>query len=150
MVKALDKKWLVFYTKPRAEKKTDELLKKLGFNSYLPVQTILRQWSDRKKKVITPLFNSYIFVNEHESRIPDILQVPGVVWNIRYLDKPAILRDEEMNTIRRFIETGYFIETTSANELLKKGDKVEIIDGPLRGMIGILTKEYNEEKFSTQ
>jgi len=140
-------KWLVFYTKSRTEKKVYDYLQKFGFESFLPLHTVLRQWSDRKKKVEVPLFNSYIFVHEPESRIMDVLQVPGIVCNVRHNGKPAVMRQKEIDTIKRFLETGYLIESLPVEDL-KKGDRVEVLDGPLRGMEGILTQEYNEEKFS--
>ena len=144
---ALEPKWLVFYTRARAEKKTLEYLKKAGFEAYLPLVTQIRQWSDRKKKVEVPLFNSYIFVLDNESKIPDILKVPGISWNIRHNGQPAELRQEELDTIKMFIETGLLIETNDA-EFLKIGDQVEIMGGPLRGMVGILRSDYSETKFS--
>lgn len=139
--------WLVFYTKSRAEKKTEELLRKNGYEPYLPLQRVLRQWSDRKKKVDVPLFNSYIFVRDYEYNIPKILQIPGIVWNIRHNDRPAILRDKDMEVIKRFIETGLLIET-GAPEDLQPGDPVKLLDGPLRGLTGIIDSEYNPTKFS--
>src|SRR5690349_12724362 len=96
-VNSSDKKWLVFYTKSRHEKKVKELLEKNGMEVFLPMQRQLRQWSDRKKKVEVLLFNSYIFVFETESKIPEILAVPGVAWNIRYNNKPAQLHAKELD-----------------------------------------------------
>lgn len=75
----IEKKWLVFYTKSRAEKKTLEYLLKFGFNAWLPTHKVLRQWSDRKKKVEVPLFNSYIFVKDIEANISEILKGKSVV-----------------------------------------------------------------------
>lgn len=141
------KKWLVFYTKARWEKKVKSYLEKFGYESYLPLNKVLRQWSDRKKKVDVPLFNSYIFVRENESKIPEILKIPGIAWNIRHNDKPAVLREEELKTIQRFIETGLFMETQSVQDL-RIGDKVEVLDGPLRGVTGVLSGELNEQMFT--
>ena len=144
-----EKKWLVFYTKSRAEKKTQTLLEKFGFEAYLPLQKVLRQWSDRKKKVEVPLFNSYIFVYDIESNISEILKTPGISWNIRHNGKPAELREREMATIKRFLESGLTIEISSAQNL-EKGDEVKIIDGPMKGAIGFLSGEYNEQKFTIE
>ena len=47
----IEKNWLVFYTKARSEKAVEKNLRKFGFEPYLPIQKVLRQWSDRKKKV---------------------------------------------------------------------------------------------------
>lgn len=144
-----DKKWLVFYTKSRSEKAAHEFLLKFGFESYFPLQKVLRQWSDRKKKVEVPLFNSYLFVYDIEASIPEILKTPGLSWNIRHNGKPAFLREKELQTIKRFIESGLTIDIESAQDL-EKGDQVKIMDGPMRGAIGFLSGEYNEQKFTIE
>jgi transcriptional antiterminator NusG len=143
------KHWYVFYTKSRQEKKVRELLQKNGYEVFLPMQKVMRQWSDRKKKVEVPLFNSYIFVREMEHHIPSVLKIPGLSWNIRYNDKPAILRLEEYKLIQRFITTGLFLETTGVEaDIFKVGDKAKIIDGPLAGMTGVLTGEGKNQRFN--
>jgi len=139
------KKWLVFYTKSRAEKKTLDYLLKFGFDAWLPTHKVLRQWSDRKKKVEVPLFNSYIFVNDIESNIASILKVPGISWNIRYNGKPAVLHPTEQATIQRFIETGLTLET-QAIQPLEQGQQVQVMDGPLKGQVGEVEAAYNEDK----
>jgi transcription antitermination factor NusG len=141
-------KWYVFYTKSRQEKKVFELLTRQGYEVFLPLQTVMRQWSDRKKKVVVPLFNSYIFVKEAEHRIVDILKTPGIAWNIRHNGKPAVLREEEYQLINRFIETGYFMETCGEVDSFKIGDRAKIIDGPLAGVTGILTGKDKDQRFS--
>lgn len=141
-----EKKWLVFYTKSRWEKKVKEYLEKFGFEPFLPTHKVLRQWSDRRKKVEVPLFNSYIFVHDFEHRIRDILQIPGISWNIRHNGKPAMLRQDEKDMIERFVTSGLFMETFSIDDV-EPGDRVKVIDGPLRGAVGILSGDYSEEKF---
>jgi transcription antitermination factor NusG len=140
------KRWLVFYTKSRQEKKVSELLRRRGFEVYLPLQKVVRQWSDRKKKVEVPLFNSYIFVNEEEHRIKDVLQIPGVAWNIRHNDKPAVLHPKELETIKRFIESGLLIEVSGIPEL-RAGDAVEVVDGPLKGLTGHFMRTSAGQRF---
>jgi len=139
--------WFVFYTKSRQEKSVNELLHKRGFESYLPLQTVMRQWSDRKKKVEVPLFNSYIFVSVEEHVIPDVLQIPGIAWNIRLNGKPAILHAKELETIKRFVETGFLLETHSIQEKFEVGDRVKVMDGPLKGVQGKLIENYNKHFF---
>ncbi len=140
-----EKKWLVFYTKSRAEKKTLEYLQKFGFEAWLPMHKVLRQWSDRKKKVEIPLFNSYIFVKDIEANIGEILKVQGISWNIRHNGKPAVLHSTEQATIQRFIETGLTLETQAIQELVQ-GQKVQVMDGLLKGQIGEVEANYNEDK----
>jgi transcription antitermination factor NusG len=141
------KNWLVFYTKSRQEKKVSDLLSRRGFEVFLPLQKVMRQWSDRKKKVEVPLFNSYIFVLESLDKIPSILQTPGVAWNIRHNDKPAILHQKEMEVIKRFISSGLLLESQAVNNLVE-GDPVEVVDGSLKGMLGLLVKTKDGDKFT--
>lgn len=144
----MNKHWYVFYTRSRQEKKVKELLIRSGYEVFLPTQKVMRQWSDRKKKVEVPLFHSYIFVREQPHRIPEILQTPGIAWNIRHNGKPAILRQEEFDLINRFITTGYFMETSGEVESFEVGDRARVVDGPLAGVTGMLTGRDNNQRFS--
>lgn len=137
--------WLVFYTKARHEKKVKDLLDRRGFNVFLPMQKVMRQWSDRKKRVEVPLFNSYIFVAVPEHQITSVLEVPGVSWAIRHNGKPAELHRKEYETIVRFIETGLLLETLPAEEM-DTGEEVTVVDGPLRGLRGYVSGK-NKGKF---
>lgn len=141
------KHWFVFYTKSRQEKKVRDLLLRRGYEVYLPLQKVMRQWSDRRKKVEAPLFNSYIFVHDSEDKIPFILQTPGIAWNIRHNSKPAILHPKEMQTIQRFLDSGLLLESQPYHKL-ETGDLVEVVDGPLKGMIGTLLKVSDRERFT--
>jgi transcription antitermination factor NusG len=143
----MEKKWLVFYTKSRHEEKVRDRLTKGGYEVFLPMQQVMRQWSDRRKKVMVPLFNSYIFVFEGEPVIEEIVKTPGISWNVRHNNKPATLHPKEFESINRFLETGLYIETLSIPDL-KVGDHVEVAEGPLKGISGRLIHTPDGEKFS--
>ncbi|MFP4471735.1 MAG: UpxY family transcription antiterminator [Bacteroidales bacterium] len=129
--RVLPQHWNVIYTAPRAEKRVYERLKELGVHCYLPLYTTLRQWSDRKKKVIVPLFNSYIFVKVAEGEHRSILEVYGVSRFLYYLGKPAVVRQKEIDAIRRFLR-----QTEGYNIRVQRGDNVEISGGPMEGIYG--------------
>ncbi|MCZ8022767.1 MAG: UpxY family transcription antiterminator [Cyclobacteriaceae bacterium] len=143
---AAEKKWLVFYTASRQEKKSADILIADGYEVFLPTQIQVRQWSDRKKKVEVPLFNGYIFVKDIEKKIVEILQTPGIVRNIRHNNKPAVLHEEEYQTILRFLNSGYFVEADH-QEIFDKGEKVKITEGQLKGLEGIITGTGSKKKF---
>ena len=96
--------WYVVYTKPKWEKKVAEQLEKFGIECYCPIIEKVQQWSDRKKKVQVPLFNSYVFVNIEESDRNLVFQSTGVVRYLFWLGKPAIVRDEEIKVIKQWLE----------------------------------------------
>lgn len=142
---AEEKHWFVFYTKSRHEKKVHDLLVRRGYEVFLPLQKVMRQWSDRKKKVVVPLFNSYIFVSIHAHQIQDVLQEPGVAWNIRYNGKPAILHKKEYDLINRFLETGLLLESVPID--FEKGDRVVVMSGALKGIEGAVLRHASGNKF---
>src|SRR5690606_27244913 len=94
--------WYVIYTKPRAEAKVAESLKKLGITVYCPMITEVHRWSDRKKKVSLPLFKSYVFVQLLPKDRNQVFAVPGVVNYLFWLGKPAQVREQEIQTIKKW------------------------------------------------
>jgi len=135
-----DKRWRVLYTKPRAEKRALELLDKQRYHVYLPCTTVVKQWSDRKKKVSEPVFKSYIFINCIESEIFTASHCPHVIGIVKFEGKPAIVRDEEMEAIRRIVAGNEEITVVNNREHLATGQRVNIISGNLKGLSGILTE----------
>lgn len=97
---AEERVWRVFYTFPRAEKKYEQRLSDSGIETYLPKHTVVRQWSDRKKKVVEPLFRNYIFARVDERDRLRALRTDGIVRCVSFQGQPAVVRDEEIEQIR--------------------------------------------------
>jgi len=144
LMKKLDQAaWYAIYTSPRAEKKIQDRLTANGIEVYLPLQRQLRQWSDRKKWVEAPLIPSYLFVNIVDVQRLAVLQVPGVVRFVTLEGKPAQIKPEELDWIRRLLQAKVEIEVSSAPFI--PGDLVEVQSGQLIGFRGELV-EYQSEK----
>ena len=79
-----NKKWYAIYVKSTNEKKVFKTLDDIGIESFLPLITKMKQWSDRRKKVEEPLFRSYLFVNITLSDYYKVLNVNGVVKFISF------------------------------------------------------------------
>jgi transcription antitermination factor NusG len=126
--------WYAIYTRPRSEKKVHKLLSQNGFNSFLPLVTTIRQWSDRKKKVQLPLISSYVFIRINERNLKSILSFNGVSRILKHLGKPAIIKDFEIKNLKILLEDPDNI--TLINDIqLKKGDSVIVEKGPFKGLI---------------
>ena len=97
------KKWLAVYTKPRWEKKIDQIFKDQGIESYCPLNKVHRKWSDRMRMVEEPLFKSYVFVHIHETEEQKVRLINGVLNFVYWLGKPAVIRQIEIDRIRRFL-----------------------------------------------
>ena len=131
-------KWYALYTKPRFEKRVKEELESYGFECYLPLHRSPRVWSDRVKLVDIPLFSSYIFVRCKEFEILPLIRIKGVVRVVFHNGKPALIRDQEINAIKVFIEM-------AKDKVLCSGDEVEILAGTMKsksGMIIMIKKKY--------
>ncbi|TMI70503.1 MAG: UpxY family transcription antiterminator [Bacteroidetes bacterium] len=129
MIPITKKKWYALYTRPRWEKKVADLLEKKKVEVYCPLNKVQKQWADRKKIILEPLFTSYVFVHVTEQEHISIKQTDGVVNFVYWLNKPAVIRHEEIDTIKKFInEYDYVsVEKTQVN----LNDRVRIINGPL-------------------
>jgi len=120
------------------------LLRK-GIEAYLPLQRILRLWSDRKKWVEEPLFRSYIFVNIPQSSYFDVLNTPGIVRYITFEGKAVPIPPKQIDAIRYFLaEEDEFTQVSA--RALPPGTLVEIIRGPLKGLTGELVEAAGKHK----
>lgn len=127
--------WFALYTRPKNEKKVTEQLVKLGIEVYCPLVTQVKQWSDRKKKVATPLISSYVFVNIEEKERDKVFEAFGVVRYLFWLGKPAVIRDEEIYLLKDSLKE--VISTFEISEI-KPGDMMNISRGPFQGKEGIV------------
>jgi transcription antitermination factor NusG len=97
------KSWFVLYTKPRWEKKVYTLLTDNGIEAYCPLSKVRRKWSDRIKWVEEPLFKSYVFVRISQEEQTNVRMVSGVVNFVYWLGKPAVVKNKEIEVIRKFL-----------------------------------------------
>jgi transcription antitermination factor NusG len=97
-------KWLAIYTKPRWEKKVHQLLTDKGVESYCPLNKVKRKWSDRIKTIEEPLFKSYVFVKVTDDDRTRVRLTNGVVNFVYWNGKPAIIKEKEILTIKRFLD----------------------------------------------
>ena len=91
------------YTKPRWEKKVAALLLENGVEHYCPINKVIKQWSDRKKVVFEPLFKGYVFVKLEEKKKWEVKKIAGILNFVYWLGKPAQIREEEIDIIRKFL-----------------------------------------------
>jgi len=128
------KKWLVVYTKPRWEKKVNTSLVKKGIEAYCPLNKVRRKWSDRMKTIEEPLFKSYVFVKVEDAGMTEVRFVDGVLNYVYWNGKPAIVREEEIIEIKKFMSEYEDVEVSSIE--LKPADAVVLNAGVMMGATG--------------
>eukprot|EP01089_Gocevia_fonbrunei_P012947 TRINITY_DN3191_c0_g3_i3.p1 TRINITY_DN3191_c0_g3~~TRINITY_DN3191_c0_g3_i3.p1 ORF type:complete len:160 (-),score=22.24 TRINITY_DN3191_c0_g3_i3:137-616(-) len=128
--------WYVLYVQSRKEKKVAEMLGDLQIEVYCPLVKEIRQWSDRKKTIVSPLFKSYVFVRLPDKERQKVFAVPGVVRYLFWLGKPAMVRDGEIETIKSWLEDDRVEEVTLSK--LIPGDELHIKNGILKDQKAII------------
>lgn len=135
------KRWIAALVQMCMEKKVGERLTKLGVENYVPTQTEIRQWSDRKKKVERVVIPMVVFVHTDEktertlrmhSFIRKILTYPGQT-------AAAVIPDDQIERLKFMLRhSDSPVEMMAQN--LQVGDRVHIIRGALQGLEGELCK----------
>ena len=96
----------------------------------------MRQWSDRKKVVLEPLFKGYVFVKVAEDKKWELMNINGIVNYVYWLGKPARIRESEMDIIRKFLNEFSDVEVVEAG--LGVNVEVRVRQGVLMNYHGIL------------
>jgi transcription antitermination factor NusG len=128
-------KWFVLYTKSNYELKVAQGINTLGINVYCPTFTQIKYYSDRKKKVQKPLLPSYVLVQLSEQDRAKVFAIPGVVRYLFWLGKPAVVREEEIDLLKKNL-TGIF--DTAMISKLSIGKQYSIPSGLFKGQSGII------------
>ena len=124
------------YTRPRWEKKVAETLAAKGIKNYCPLNRVMRQWSDRQKVVFEPLFKGYVFVSPDQPDKWDVKKTDGILNYVYWLGKPAIVRESEIDTIKKFLQEFDAVEVSDQRMLAN--DAVVVKQGIMMNYKGII------------
>jgi transcription antitermination factor NusG len=133
--------WFAVYTKPRWEKKVATILEEKGIENYCPLNKVVKQWSDRKKVIMEPIFKSYVFVRVPEAEKWELRSITGIINFVYWLGKPARIKDEDIFTIRKFLHEFSEVLVEEAPRL-RVNNKVRVKQGLLMNYQGILIELY--------
>lgn len=142
------KKWYALYTKPRWEKKVSKLLDLNGVECWCPLKKTEKQWSDRKKIVEEPLFSSYVFVNiDIDSERTKVLMTEGILNFVYYVGKPAVIRNEEIEIIKKYLAEKDTIISVQSIGSLDENTRIKVNHGIFMDNTGTVVKAGNKRVF---
>ena len=131
------KHWYALRVRSNFEKVVQTGLSNRDIEEFLPSYEKKSRWSDRVKKIERPLFPGYVFGRfDAASRLP-ILMIPGVVHVLGNSAGPIPIDEEELQAIRRTVESGLLVMPWP---YLNVGDEVVVEEGVLSGLQGILAR----------
>lgn len=128
--------WYVLRTKSNLEKRVEQHLTKKGWEIFFPTVTTMRQWSDRKKKVTVPLLPSVLFVHCTQRELQYIYGEYGVLNVLKLENKPAIVREVEINNLKILVNQGEGVKISFNDIKIEPGQPIEVVEGPFKGMTG--------------
>lgn len=112
----------------------NQLLTEKGLECYCPLNKVRRKWSDRVKVVEEPLFKSYVFVKIGDDDRSTVRMTPGAINFVYWDGKPAVIREKEINAIKRFLNEYENVEVQQVE--IKVNQRVRITNGMLMDQEG--------------
>ena len=149
MLNNIRPQWVAVYVYPRHEKAVAKELELKGYEVYLPLQRLLREWHDRRVWKEFPLFTSYLFVRISANQLFTLEHEKGVSFAIRFNDTVGIVSDEEIYAIRKLIAAGNELHVKNINSL-KKGSKVRVLKKGYENVEGVLITDNKDGNFGVK
>jgi len=140
----IQKQWYVIVYKTMHYTRAANILERLGFSFYLPIQRQLHYWSDRKRWVDVPILNPYIFLFANKTERNLIFQSCSCFHFLTSDSKLAIAKEEEVEKIKMLCNYTAPIKMEACS--IKKGDLVKVTGGPLSGMQGYALQENGKHR----
>lgn len=129
--------WFAVRTRSRHEKVVEHGLRGQGLEVFYPVVNQIRQWSDRKKLIETPLFAGYTFVRiapTPEQRV-NVLRTHGVVELVGAQGQGIPIPEDQIAAVRTVAALNL---PFNEHVFLKVGQRVRVRGGALDGVEGVL------------
>ncbi len=142
-------RWFAVHTRSKSEKFVQRMLVKKGIQTYLPLQSFLRQYARSTRMVEKPLINCYVFVHITKASYLTVLETEHVAGFVRFSKELHAIPEAEMDIMRRItMEKGLDMEVIPG--AFTEGEAVEICAGNLSGMKGRIVKSEGKRSFQIE
>lgn len=136
-----ENQWVALQVRSRHEPRCAQLLRAKGYEEFLPLCVHPLGDSYKRSSVRRgPLFPGYIFCRLSSKALGPIVTTPWVIRIVGCGGDPAPISDQEVNDIRRIVESGHFTYPWPNAPI---GQRICIVEGPLRGVTGTLLRTKN-------
>jgi transcriptional antiterminator RfaH len=142
----MDLNWYVLQTKPKQENLVEAWLNFAKIEVFNPKIQEVRLVKGKKKKIAVPLFPCYVFAKLHPGLFDIVIYTRGVRKILGVNGKPKPIKESVIETIKERLNGNahiYIPESCLDNFAIKPGDYVLVVDGPLKGFVGIVDKVNN-------
>jgi transcriptional antiterminator RfaH len=131
--------WYVIHTKPRQEQRALDNLQRQGFQAWLPTIEMEKLRRGTLTRVVEPMFSRYLFIqlDKTQTNWSPIRSTLGVSKLVSFGNVPAVVPDGLIEALQQ-------ADGAQREYLLKEGDAVQFVRGPLQGLEGILQQRDGE------
>ena len=135
-----EREWFAAFTAPQAERSVVRHLDIYSVESFLPTFETTHVWKNRqKKKIISPLFPSYVFVHITRTERRFVFRALGVLRLVGDTKGPIPIPNSEIEVLR----SDAFRNRLEPFRELVEGQRVHIKAGPMQGVEGTLVRRKN-------
>jgi transcription antitermination factor NusG len=135
--------WYAVQVMPHHEFKIADGLRIKGYDQFLPVIRARQTHANRQTQVQQALFAGYVFCRLQRTGFGSVLGMPGVYRIISFGGKAHPISESEITALRQITDSG---REVSSIPFLSVGNQVEVRDGPLTGLRGIITRVKNRNR----
>jgi transcription antitermination factor NusG len=141
----IEGEWWVAHTRSRAEKSfaRDLLAHRIAY--FLPMQERVQVWGGRRRKVLIPIFQSYVFFAGSAEARQSALATQRIahVFPVRQREKFVA----ELQAIQLAVQSGAMLDPFPS---IAVGSRCRVVRGPLRGIEGIVIRKDGVTKLVLQ
>jgi transcription antitermination factor NusG len=129
------RRWYALHTKSHFEHVVFEALRGKTLEAFYPRMQVMSRRKDRRLKIQVPILPGYVFVRSalEPTEYVGILRTPGVVRLVGFEGRPVPADDREIASLMILDGTD---RTVQNRAYISEGDRVMIMDGPLKGLVG--------------
>jgi len=132
-------KWYVIHTRPRQEERALDNLTRQGYKAWMPWLEVEKLRGGRITKVIEPMFSRYLFI-----QLDQVTTNWGPIRSTLGVSKLVTFGNQAASISNEFVEMLQRTPLQDSKHILKQGDEVEIMQGPLKGVKGIFDQHDGE------
>jgi len=138
--------WYCVHTRPLKEEQAAAFCRvTLGLETYYP--RLKRQKTIRRvRRIVTgPLFPRYLFCHfDMALYYRAVRYAPEVIDVVSFGGKPAVVEDVLIEELRSW--AGEAVDVITLQPSLRPGDRVEITDGPMRGLQAVILRGRDDRE----
>ena len=136
--------WYAVYTKSHFERKVNDILTKKKITTFLPLRRGKTRIAGFYRFTEIPLFRSYLFINisPNSEDYFNVLNTTGVSSIVRKGNRPCPVPSEIIESLQKLVLK--MNDQISVITHIKRGERVKIIKGSLKGTVGEMLKVDNK------